>query len=557
MEGETVIAGVDTHKDVHVLCLLDGLGRKIWSGSFGADPEGYDRLAEAIGDPGSCMVVGVEGTASYGAGLTRRLVELGYNVVEVLRPKRDKVRPVDVTSWTQATDPRDRSRAGIATRTKAPLDAHAIWKVKEGRREAISLLEEQSAIRVPDLIPLRYKRMSASPFTFYRGTVLIMTNDLASTPVTGIPVQCVGDAHIGNFGIFRSPSARLVFDINDFDETAIGPWEWDLKRLAASVEICGRANKIKEKDRRAAVVQCVHTYRTRMKWFSEMDYLDAWYEHLDVEETLDRFETTGSKRSRVLREAAMKALLKDNDAAAAKLCRYESGKLRFKSNPPELVPINQLDDYADLDALQARIDTLFESYRHSLYDDRRWVFDHLRYQDAARKVVGVGSVGQRAWTSVWIARDIDDPMMIQMKEATYSVLEHYCGASPYATHGERVVQGQKLIQNTADVLLGWSSFMAEDGRPRDYYVRQLWNGKGSIDIDNLNASGLSDLSRMCAWSLAHAHARTGDSIAIANYMGGTDEFDQAIASFAVSYAEQNDEDYAVFKKLLKSGDLPC
>ena len=216
--------------------------------------------------------------------------------------------PVDVTSWTQATDPRDRSRAGIATRTKAPLDAHAIWKVKEGRREAISLLEEQSAIRVPDLIPLRYKRMSASPFTFYRGTVLIMTNDLASTPVTGIPVQCVGDAHIGNFGIFRSPSARLVFDINDFDETAIGPWEWDLKRLAASVEICGRANKIKEKDRRAAVVQCVHTYRTRMKWFSEMDYLDAWYEHLDVEETLDRFETTGSKRSRVLREAAMKAL---------------------------------------------------------------------------------------------------------------------------------------------------------------------------------------------------------------------------------------------------------
>ena len=332
--------------------------------------------------------------------------------------------PVDVTSWKQATDPRDRSRAGISTRAKAPLDSHAIWQAQEGRREAISLLEEQSAIRVPELVPLRYKRMSASPFTFYRGTVLIMTNDLATTPVTGIPVQCVGDAHIGNFGIFRSPSARLVFDINDFDETAVGPWEWDLKRLAASVEICGRANKIKEKDRRAAVVQCVRTYRTRMKWFSEMDYLDAWYEHLDVEETLDRFETTGSKRSRVLREAAMKALLKDNDAATAKLCKFENGKLRFKSNPPELVPINQLDDYADLDALQARLDTLIESYRHSLYDDRRWVFDHLRYQDAARKVVGVGSVGQRAWASVWIARDADDPMMLQMKEATYSVLEH-------------------------------------------------------------------------------------------------------------------------------------
>jgi uncharacterized protein (DUF2252 family) len=220
------------------------------------------------------------------------------------------------------------------------------------------------------------------------------------------------------------------------------------------------------------------------------------------------------------------------------------------------VPINELGSN-DLDASQARIDTLFDNYKHSLYDDRRWVFEQLRYQDAARKVVGVGSVGQRAWASVWISRDIDDPMMIQMKEATYSVLEHYCGPSPYPTHGERVVQGQKLIQSTADVLLGWSSFIAEDGRKRDYYVRQLWNGKGSIDIDNLNASGLNDLARMCAWSLAHAHARTGDSIAIANYLGGTDEFDQAIASFAVSYAEQNDEDYAVFKQLIKSGKLPC
>ena len=437
------------------------------------------------------------------------------------------------------------------------MDSHAIWQVQEGRREAISLLEEQSAIRVPELVPLRYKRMSASPFTFYRGTVLIMTNDLATTPVTGIPVQCVGDAHIGNFGIFRSPSARLVFDINDFDETAVGPWEWDLKRLAVSVEIMWprQQNQGEGSPRRRGAM------RAHLPYPHEVVLRDGLSRCLVRASrcggTLDRFETTGSKRSRVLREAAMKALLKDNDAAAAKLCKFENGKLRFKSNPPELVPINQLDDYADLDALQARLDALIESYRHSLYDDRRWVFDHLRYQDAARKVVGVGSVGQRAWASVWIARDADDPMMLQMKEATYSVLEHYCGASPYATHGERVVQGQKLIQNTADVLLGWSSFMAEDGRKRDYYVRQLWNGKGSIDIDNLNASGLSDLSRMCAWSLAHAHARTGDSIAIANYMGGTDEFDQSIASFAVSYAEQNDEDYAIFKKLIKSGELPC
>lgn len=466
--------------------------------------------------------------------------------------------PIDMTRWQQAATPRERARAGIAARSATPLNSHAIWQVREGRREAISLLEEQSAIRVPDLIPLRYKRMSASPFTFYRGTVLIMTNDLATTPVTGIPVQCVGDAHIGNFGMFRSPSARLVFDINDFDETAVGPWEWDLKRLAVSVEVCGRANGIKEKARRAAVMRCVHTYRERIKQFSEMDYLDAWYDHLDVTETLDRFESTqAGKRNRTLREAAMKAAVKDSDAAAAKLTYFEGGKLRFRSDPPELVPINELQDYADLDALQARIDTLFNQYRHSLYEDRRHVLDHYQYHDSARKVVGVGSVGQRAWASILVGRDIDDPLMLQMKEATYSVLEHYCGASPYATHGERVVQGQKLIQSTADVLLGWSSFRAEDGRPRDYYVRQLWNGKGSIDIDHLNDLGLSDLSRMCAWCLAHAHARTGDSIAIANYLGGSDEFDQAIASFAVSYAEQNDEDYAVFKKLIKSGELPC
>ena len=468
-----------------------------------------------------------------------------------------KYPPVDMSGWHQAPSPRERARAGIAARSICPLERHALWQVHEGRREAISLLEEQSAIRVQDLIPLRYKRMSANAFTFYRGTVLIMTNDLASTPVTGIPVQCVGDAHIGNFGMFRSPSARLVFDINDFDETAVGPWEWDIKRLAVSVEICGRANGIKPKDRQAAVMRCIRSYREHIKEYSEMDYLDAWYDHIDVTESLDRYESTqNGKRNRTLREAAMKAAVKDNDAAAAKLAYFENGKLRFRSDPPELVPINELRDYADLDALQARIDTLYENYRHSLYEDRRHVLDLYHYNDSARKVVGVGSVGQRAWAAILTGRDVDDPLMLQMKEATYSVLEHYCGASPYVTHGERVVQGQKLIQTTADVLLGWSSFMAEDGRKRDYYVRQLWNGKGSINLDHLNYLGLSDMARLCARCLAHAHARTGDAIAIANYMGGTDEFDQAIASFADSYADQNDADYEVFMDLIKSGELP-
>ena len=465
--------------------------------------------------------------------------------------------PVDVTSWEQAESPHERARAGIAARQAAPLESHAIWQVREGRREAISLLEEQSAIRVQELIPLRYKRMSANPFTFYRGTVLIMTNDLASTPVTGIPVQCVGDAHIGNFGMFRSPSARLVFDINDFDETAVGPWEWDIKRLAVSVEICGRANGIKTKDRRAAVMRCMRSYREHILDYSEMYDRDAWYDHIDVTESLDRYESTqDGKRNRTLREAAMKAATKDNDAAAAKLAYRDGDRLRFRSDPPELVPLHELTEYADRDALQQRITMLYERYRESLYEDRRHVFDHYRYNDSARKVVGVGSVGQRAWASILTGRDSDDPLMMQMKESTYSVLEHYCGAAPYATHGERVVQGQKLIQSTADVLLGWSSFMAEDGRQRDYYVRQLWNGKGSIELDHLNYLGLSDMARLCARCLAPAHARTGDSIAIANYLGGSDEFDQAVASFADSYADQNEADYEVFMKLIKSGELP-
>lgn len=466
--------------------------------------------------------------------------------------------PIDMTSWVQASSPGERSRAGLAARERVPFAAHAPWQVREGRREAIALLEEQSAVRVPELVPLRYQRMSTNPFTFYRGTVLIMTEDLSHTPITGIPVQCVGDAHIGNFGMFRSPSSRLVFDVNDFDETTTGPWEWDVKRLVTSVEICGRSIGLDAKERREATLRCARSYREHMLSYSEMDYLDAWYDHIDVTESLNRYEhTSGLKRGKTLRQAADKAVTRDNDAAAAKLTYFDGRKLRFKSKPPELVPINELTSYDDLDALQARIDTLYEYYRHSLYEDRRHVFDHYRYQDTARKVVGVGSVGQRAWATILVGRDTDDPLMLQMKEATYSVLEHYCGASPYATHGERVVQGQKLIQSTADVLLGWASFRTGDGTTRDYYVRQLWNGKGSIDLDDLDYLGLCDLSRLCARCLAHAHARTGDAIAIAAYIGASDAFDEALADFAASYADQNEADYQVFMDLIASGDLPA
>ena len=420
----------------------------------------------------------------------------------------------------------------------------------------MALLQEQSSQRVHDLIALRYQRMGVSAFTFYRGTALIMANDLSHTPITGIPVQCVGDAHIGNFGMFLSPTRHLVFDINDFDETTTGPWEWDIKRLATSVEICGRTNGIKSADVHTAVKRCLRTYRERMQQFASMDYLDVWYDHLDVEATLDRFETVNKgKRNRTLREAAMKASVKDSHRAAHKLTYVDGNKLRFRFDPPELVPINELTDYDDLEALQANIETLYNSYRHSLYEDRRHVLGHYRYHDTARKVVGVGSVGTRAWVSIMTGRDLDDPLILQMKEANESVLERFVGHSPYTTHGERVVQGQKLIQSTSDVLLGWANYTGADGQTRDYYVRQLWDGKGSIDIDHLNATGLSDLARMCAWCLAHAHARTGDSVAIANYLGGTDEFDDAVATFANTYADQNDIDYELFTSMVKSGEL--
>ena len=319
-------------------------------------------------------------------------------------------------------------------------------------------------------------------------------------------------------------------------------------------------NGIKEKDRRNAVARCVHSYRDHIRQFSQMDFLDVWYDHLDVEAALDHYESTvNGKRNRTLRDAALRASVRDSDHAAAKLTYLDSGekRLRFRSKPPELVPISELQDYADLGVLRERLDALYDSSRQSLYEDRRYVLNRYRYHDTARKVVGVGSVGTRAWVSILTGRGLDDPLMLQMKEANESVFERFVGRSPYATHGERVVQGQKLIQSTADVLLGWASFVAEDGRPRDYYVRQFWNGKGSIDIDHLNALGLSDLGRMCAWCLAHAHARTGDSVAIANYLGGTDEFDQAIAAFAQAYAEQNEEDYSLFRKLIKKGELPC
>lgn len=426
------------------------------------------------------------------------------------------------------------------------------WNVRTGRTNAIELIEAQSAERVPELVPLRYERMGISPFTFYRGTAVIMARDLSTQPVTGIEVQCIGDAHIANFGIFSSPTRHLVFDVNDFDETAPGPWEWDIKRLAASVEICGRDRGFSKKDRRDAVEACAKQYRRSLRRFAEMGELDVWYAHLDVEQALDEFERDlRGKTGRTVRRAVEKARQKDNQRAADKLAHRKGDALRFNMQPPELVPLSELSalqGYTDSDEIFAALQELLASYFESLPYDRRFLLEHYRVHDAARKVVGVGSVGTRAWVALLAGKNVDDPLVLQAKEASESVVERYWKPAPFASHAERVVQGQRLVQSTSDILLGWTKVTAPDGTVRDYYVRQLWNGKGSIDLGAIGAGSLESVARLCAHALAHAHARTGDEAAIAAYLQDSNAFADALWQFSQAYADQNEADYDVFMK---------
>ncbi|MBM6778673.1 DUF2252 domain-containing protein [Collinsella tanakaei] len=452
-----------------------------------------------------------------------------------------------------------RRQRGKQAREACPRSSHGIWEVHEGREDAIGLLVEQNATRVPDLIGLRHERMCVSPFTFYRGTAIIMARDLATTPTTGIEVQCVGDAHIGNFGIFASHTRHLVFDINDFDETAPGPWEWDIKRLIASVEICGRDRGFGKSDRKAAVRACAKAYRHAMARFAEMRELDIWHAHLDLESTVARFEDELSgKQSRTLRRAMEKAAAKDSVRAADKLAHIgEDGHLRFNVEPPALVPLSELGGFegAGADELSQRIAELYARYLDNISYDVRCLVNRYTPVDIARKVVGVGSVGTRAWIALMEGRDVDDPLVLQMKEAQQSVIERFYGSAPFTSHGERVVQGQRLIQSTSDMLLGWTSIELPGTGTRDYYVRQLWNGKGSIDLEGIGTEGLASTSRLCAWSLAHAHARTGDGIAIAAYLGDGDAFDDALWDFAQAYADQNEADYDLFCTKIERGEL--
>ena len=451
--------------------------------------------------------------------------------------------------------PQERKARGKAARNEVPRERHAEF-APEVRLDPIDLLEEQASSRVPELVPIRYGRMGVSPFTFYRGAALIMAGDLASTPTSGLPTQLCGDAHLSNFGMFGSPERHLVFDINDFDETANGPWEWDVKRLAASVEIAGRDSSFTDEERRSAVLTSVREYRTAMRSFAAMSNLEVWYAHLDMDEIANEIRgQVDPKRAKLLDKALAKTRTRDSLQVFTKLTQEVDGEPRIVSQPPLIVPLQELLKEDERDAVEEGLKAILRSYRKTLETDRRHLLEQFRFVELARKVVGVGSVGTRAWIALMLGRDNTDPLFLQIKEAEASVLERFVGRSQYANHGQRVVAGQRLMQATSDIFLGWDRVTGIDGQQRDFYFRQLRDWKGSVEIDTLLPMGLAIYARLCGWTLARAHARSGDRIAIAAYLGKSDVFDEAIATFSATYADQNERDYQALQAAIESGRI--
>jgi uncharacterized protein (DUF2252 family) len=454
--------------------------------------------------------------------------------------------------------PAERVERGKAARAEVPRDSHAVFDPGPGRADPLALLEEQARARVPELVPVRWGRMMVSPFTFYRGAALPMAADLAATPVSGLAVQACGDAHLSNFGVFGSAERRLVFDVNDFDETLPGPWEWDVKRLAASLEVAGRDNGFAGKDRREIVTAAVASYRQAMRDFAAMTNLEVWYAHADLDQVRADFEAEMKTRQRKMADKAMaKARTRDSMQEVAKLTRLVDGRPRIIADPPLLVPITDLlPRQMDQQAFQGQVKNLLAAYRRTLATDRRYLLEQFEFADMARKVVGVGSVGTRCWIILLLGRDGSDPLFLQVKEAEASVLSRFCGASKYANQGQRVVAGQRLMQAASDIFLGWQRTEAGlDGQQRDFYIRQLRDWKFSMPIEIMVPRGMRIYGQLCGWTLARAHARSGDRIAIAAYLGGADIFDQAITRFAAAYADQNERDHKSLVDAVAAGRI--
>ena len=446
--------------------------------------------------------------------------------------------------------PDDRVAMGRDARANVPRESHAEWR--PGRRDPVGLLEEQAATRVPELVPIRYGRMLASPFAFFRGAALVMASDLSTTPSSGIEVQACGDAHLANFGGFASPERDLVIDVNDFDETLPGPWEWDVKRLAASLEVAGRDRGFDDRQRQSAVLASVRAYREAMRDFAQMGNLDVWYSHMDVAK-LDRWRAQASRKAlKRLDKGVAKAQAKTSMRAFAKLTSRVNGSVQLVSDPPLIVPLAELVPGPDGEVVRESLRSIVRQYGKTLPLDRQRLLEGFELVDFARKVVGVGSVGTRAWILLLTGRDGQDPLFLQAKEAEASVLERFVGKSKFDNHGRRVVEGQRLMQAASDIFLGWVRAEGIDGKTRDFYVRQLWDAKGSADIEVMAPGTLAIYAEICGWTLARAHARSGDRLAIAAYLGKGAVFDQAIGRFAALCADQNERDHQALADAVKT-----
>jgi uncharacterized protein (DUF2252 family) len=455
--------------------------------------------------------------------------------------------------------PSERASRGRAARQAVSRKRHGEWEPAADRLDPIELLQEQARERVSELNPIRYGRMLVSPFTFFRGAAYVMACDLAGEPRTGLETQLCGDAHLSNFGTFAGPDRELVFGLNDFDETLPGPFEWDLKRLIASLEVAGRDRGFAIKRRTAIDLAAARAYREAMDQFAALPTLDMWYTRIDpgAEARLKEWAQGArpAERKRFERDIA-KARAKDSLRAFAKLTRTVDGTPRIISSPPLIVPIDELPGPHGGERLDQAIREIAHYYRRTLPHDRRLLLERYSYADAARKVVGVGSVGTRTWIVLMLGRDDRDPLFLQMKEAQTSVLEPFLKKSTYTNHGQRVVEGQRVMQAVSDIMLGWVRTAAWiDGENRDFYMRQLWDGKGSAAVDVMDEAALRSYGEACGWALARAHARGGDAIAIAAYLGSGDSFDRAMASFATRYADQNERDYEALKSAADSGRI--
>ena len=450
----------------------------------------------------------------------------------------------------------ERVARGKAARAEVPRSSHGVWEPSPDRVSPVELLEGQATTRVQELVPIRYGRMLVSPFTFYRGAALVMAADLAGTARTGLQTQLCGDAHLSNFGAFAAPDRRLVFSVNDFDETLPGPFEWDVKRLAASFAVAGRDRGFADKQRDGVNLAVGKAYREAMSGYATRGNLDLWYTRVNVDDIMAQLQrvATAKVRKRTEKNVA-KTRTKDSLAAFAKLTEIVDGERRIIADPPTVTPIEDLFPADRAQEFDAFLEGVFRSYRRTLPVDRRKLLERYRYLHSARKVVGVGSVGTRAFIVLLLGRDDNDPLFLQIKEAEASVLERFLGKSEFANHGQRVVEGQRITQAASDIMLGYIKAEGVDGVKRHFYIRQLWDEKGSANIEVMDPTIMTFYAKACGAELARAHARAGDPVAIASYLGTNDVFDRSLALFAESYADQNERDFDTLTKAVKAGTI--